>query len=96
MLLKKMCFDFWQYQWQYLPDVTVEVALVIGIVDNLWKAWAKFWKLSRSPFSIEKKALLEFSDINPGIISLMEENKSYIAIVFTLEQYWDIVFLLMC
>lgn len=27
---KKICFDFWQYQWHYWPYVMVEVALVIG------------------------------------------------------------------
>lgn len=76
---KKISFDSWQYQWQYLPYVTVEVALVIGIVDSLWKGWAKFWKLPRSPLNTQIKTLSEFSDISTHI-SVMEENRSYIAI----------------
>lgn len=91
-LKKKICFDFWQYQWQHLPYVIVEVALVIGIGDNLWKAWAKFWKLSRSPLTIGIKTLLEFSDMNTGI-SAMEENIIYCYTCFTFQQCQDVAFL---
>lgn len=76
---KKIRFNFWQYHWQYLPYVTVDVALVIGIVNSLWKGWAKFWKLPRSPLNTQIKTLLEFSDTSTNI-SVMEENRSYIAI----------------
>lgn len=87
MLKKKICFDFWQYWWQYLPYVTVEFALVIGIVDSLWRVWAGLWTLPRSPLNVDIKTLLEFSDITTGI-SVMEGNTSYI--ILPVLQFYNI------
>lgn len=91
---KKSLFDFWQYQWQYLPYVTVEVALVIGIVDSLWKGWAKFWKLPRSPLNTQIKTLSEFSDISTHI-SDGRKQILYCYTYFTFQHCQDTTFLLM-
>lgn len=56
MLKKKICFDFWQYHWQYLPYGTVDIALVMGTVDSLWRAWAKF-EIAKVTFKYGEKTL---------------------------------------